>query len=478
MSEMVVPPPLKSRLDASGQAHVLRFWDELTGSQRQRLVRQIESLDLERIAALWASRQQAGQKPQGESLADVARRAVPPASIVPLPQSPAAREEWRRAQQTGEDLLKAGRVGAILVAGGQGTRLGFDKPKGIFPIGPVSRATLFQILAEQVLARSRRAGKPIPYFVMTSDATHEDTVAFFEEHKFFGLPPGDVFFFEQGNMPAVDAATGRLLLADKGSLSTSPDGHGGMLAALAKAGLLDEMKNRGIEFLHYHQVDNPTAIVCDPAFLGFHAERGAEMSIKVVSKRSASERMGMAVDVDGRTQIIEYSDMPPDVASKTDERGELLLWAGSTAIHVFSRSFLDRVAHSDTALPFHIAHKKVSFCDEQGAHVAPERENAYKFERFIFDALPAAHRSLVLETDRAREFNPVKNATGDDSPDTARGALLRLHRGWLREASAIVDDQTPVEISPLFAVDADELRAQVPPGIHVTEPTFFSLTTA
>ncbi|HET6328526.1 MAG TPA: hypothetical protein VFG04_27835, partial [Planctomycetaceae bacterium] len=183
-------------------------------------------------------------------------------------------------------------------------------------------------------------------------------------------------------------------------------------------------------------------------------------------------------DVDGRTQIIEYSDLPADVAAQTDERGELLLWAGSTAIHVFSRSFLDRVAHSETALPFHIAHKKVPYCDEHGSHVAPERENAYKFERFIFDALPAARRSLVMETDRGREFNPVKNATGDDSPQTARDALLRLHRGWLNSIGAMLDDQTPVEISPLFALDADELRAKVTQWTSVTEPTFFSPTQA
>jgi UDP-N-acetylglucosamine/UDP-N-acetylgalactosamine diphosphorylase len=469
-----IPAALKSRLEAHGQTHVFRFWNELSDTERQLLVRQLESLDLERIAALWASRQQAGHKPRGESLADVARKAVPPASIVRLPQTSQARDEWERARKAGEELLRAGKVGAILVAGGQGTRLGFDKPKGMFPIGPVSHATLFRILAEQVLARSRRGGTPIPYFVMTSDATHSETVAFFNAHNFFGLPPGDVYFFEQGNMPAVDAATGKLLLADKGSLNTSPDGHGGLLAALAKAGLLDAMKERGIEFLHYHQVDNPTAIVCDPVFLGFHAECGAEMSIKVVAKRSASERMGVAVDVNGRTQIIEYSDLPTEVAAKTDDRGELLLWAGSTAIHVFSRSFLERVAQSETALPFHIAHKKVPYCNEQGQQIGPERENAYKFERFIFDALPAARRSLVLETDRAREFNPVKTATGDDSPDTAREALSRLYRGWLREAGAIVDDRMPVEISPLFALDADELRSKLQPRSRVTEPTFFS----
>jgi UDP-N-acetylglucosamine/UDP-N-acetylgalactosamine diphosphorylase len=469
-----LPAEIKSRLVAHRQTHVLRWWDELTAIERQRLARQIELLDLRRIAALCASRQQAGQKSPAEDLTELARRAKPPHSIIRLPRTAAELEEWKRAERIGEELLKAGRVGALLVAGGQGTRLGFEKPKGEFPIGPVSQSTLFQILAEQVLARSRRAGKPIPYFIMTSDATHEETVAFFTEHKFFGLPTGDVFFFEQGNMPAVDAATGKLLMADKASLSTSPDGHGGMLAALAKAGLLDEMRRRGIDFLHYHQVDNPTAIVCDPVFLGFHAEREAETSIKVVAKRSAGERMGVAVDVDGRTQIIEYSDLPADIAGQTDERGELLLWAGSTAIHVFSRSFLERVAHSETALPFHIAHKKVPYCDEQGAYVAPERENAYKFERFIFDALPAARQSLVLETDRGREFNPVKNATGDDSPQTAREALLRLHRAWLRTAGVNVGDQTPVEISPLFALDADELRGKVAQGTSVTEPTFLS----
>jgi UDP-N-acetylglucosamine/UDP-N-acetylgalactosamine diphosphorylase len=474
MSEIPAPPPLKPRLEACGQAHVLRWWSELSSPQQQRLARQIESLDLDRIAALCKSRQQAGQRAQSEDLAERAQRATPPASIVRLPRTPQDLENWYRASEAGERLLKEGKVGAILVAGGQGTRLGFDKPKGMFPIGPVSHATLFQILAEQVLARSRRAGNPIPYFIMTSDATHHETVAFFESHEFFGLPRGDVYFFEQGNMPAVDAATGKLLMSEKGSLSMSPDGHGGMLAALAKAGLLDEMKRRGIEFLHYHQVDNPTAIVCDPAFLGFHAERNAQMSIKVVAKRSAAERMGVAVDVDGRTEIIEYSDLPPEVASRTDEGGELLLWAGSTAIHVFSRSFLDRIAHSDTALPFHIAHKKVPYCDEQGVPVAPERENAYKFERFIFDALPAADRSLVVEADRGREFNPVKNASGDDSPGTARNALLKLHRGWLGEAGAILDDQATVEISPLFALDANELRAKVKPGTRVASATYFS----
>ncbi len=309
---------------------------------------------------------------------------------------------------------------------------------------------------------------------MTSDATHDETVAFFAEHNNFGLPAGDVFFFQQGNMPAVDAESGKLLIAGDQTLSTSPDGHGGMLTALAKSGLLAEMNRRGIEYLHYHQVDNPTAIVCDPVFLGFHAELGCDMSVKVVAKRSAAERMGVAVDVDGVTQIIEYSDLPLDVARKTDAAGALLLWAGSTAIHVFTRAFLDRLVDHGDALPFHVAHKKVPYCNADGKLINPERENAYKFERFIFDALPLATRARVLETDRAREFNPVKNASGDDSPETARAALASLFHGWLRAAGAQIDDATPVEISPLFALDVEDVRAKVKPGTKFSEPTFLN----
>jgi UDP-N-acetylglucosamine/UDP-N-acetylgalactosamine diphosphorylase len=468
-----LPDKLRRELTRHGQEHVLRLWDKLGPAPRERLLGQLQALDLDELEALVASRQKTGAAQQ-DALVERSRRAMPPQSMVRLPKTAGERSRWEKACQAGEELLRAGKVAAILVAGGQGTRLGFDKPKGMFPIGLVSHAPLFQILAQQLLARSRRAGAPIPYFIMTSDATHDETVAFFRAHDHFGLPAGDVFFFQQGNMPAVDAETGKLLISSDQTLSTSPDGHGGMLTALAKSGLLAEMNRRGIEFIHYHQVDNPTAIVCDPALLGFHSQMGCDMSVKVVAKRSAEERMGVAVDVDGVTQIIEYSDLPLDVARKTDSTGSLLLWAGSTAIHVFSRRFLDRLVARGDALPFHVAHKKVQYCDPNGKLINPASENAYKFERFIFDALPLAERALVLETDRAREFNPVKNATGDDSPQTAQTALARLYHDWLRSAGAEVDDSTPVEISPLFALDGDELRAKIKPGVKISSPTYFN----
>jgi UDP-N-acetylglucosamine/UDP-N-acetylgalactosamine diphosphorylase len=407
-----------------------------------------------------------------ERSASRAARALPPSRIVRRARSDAEHTAWHNAARRGRELLVSGRVGVVLVAGGHGTRLGFSQPKGLYPVGPVSGATLYQLLAEQLLARSRQSGVPIPYFVMTSDATHAATCAFFARHEYFGLDRRDVFFFQQENMPAVDARTGQILLAEKAKLSSSPDGHGGLLGAISKAGLFDEMRSRGIDFLYYHQVDNPTAIVCDPAFLGWHAAQQAEVSTKIVVKSSPEEKMGLVVDVDGKTCIIEYSDLPDEVARKTDESGKMVHWAGNTAIHVFNREFLERIVHDAGGLPYHAARKKVSFIDETGNLVVPTEPNAIKFERFIFDVLPRAERALVVEADRAREFNPVKNESGPDSPESARQALCEIHRQWLRQAGAIVDDDAPVEISPLVALEAADVTRHVASGTQFRGPVF------
>ena len=384
--------------------------------------------------------------------------------MIRLPDSPAARTAWRAARDRGEAALRAGKVAAILVAGGQGTRLGSDLPKGMFPIAPISGKSLFQLFAEQVQARGWRCGVSIPYAIMTSDATHEETVRYWEQQRFFGLSAQDVRFFCQGNMPAVDEATGHALLAGPGQLALSPDGHGGLLAALQQSGLLDGFAARGIETLFYHQVDNPTTIVCDPAFLGWHLQESADVSTKVVAKVSAAEKMGVAVTVDGVTQVIEYSDLPPDVAAQVDEHGQLRIWAGSTAMHVFQREFLERMAGDESALPFHIARKAVPYWTANAGVVTPDQPNALKFERFIFDVLPRAKRALIVEADRAAEFNPVKNKDGADSPETARAGLQALYRSWLRAAGATIGDDVPIEISPLAALEAEDLVNRICPG--------------
>ena len=453
------PADLRALLEPHGQTHLLRFWDELDEPGRTRLRDQIAAIDFGEVRDLYESKASDGGADAG-----AAGRAVTPRSVVRLPRSDADRTAWDDAVAAGEALLKTGTVGAILVAGGQGTRLGFDQPKGMFPVGPVSGATLFEILAGQLLARSRRAGVPIPLYVMTSDATHEPTVEFFAAHGRFGLPAGDVTFFKQGTMPAVDDGTGDVLLAAKDRVAVSPDGHGGLVKGLATNGVLDAMRDRGIEHLYYHQVDNPTAIVCDPAFLGFHALRGSDLSTKVVAKVGPGEKMGVVCDVNGVTRIIEYSDLPDDVAAKTDADGGLSLWAGNTAIHAFRRDFLRSLTVAGKELPFHVAHKKVPHLAADGTPVEPTEPNAYKFEKFIFDALPKAATALVVETDRAREFNPVKNAEGADSPATARAALSNLARAWLRTAGATVEDDAILEIDPRFALDAQELAGRIDAG--------------
>lgn len=448
------------------QRHLLRFWDQLSEAQRERLAAQISSIDF-----AWIERLVHGATKQ-DNWAALAQRAEPPEAF--RLDGEGNKFSLDEARAAGEAALKRGAIGALLVAGGQGTRMGFDKPKGMYKIGPVSGASLFQILFERLVAIGRRFGVEVPLYVMTSDATHCDTEEYLQQHQRFGMASENVRLFCQGTMPAVDTATGRVLLADKGEVALSPDGHGGMLAALVRSGGLDDIRRRGIKTLFYFQVDNPLAEVCDPAFLGYHILAQSEMSTLAVAKREPLERVGNVVQIDGRTRIIEYSDLPEAVAKRLKPDGTPQLWAGNTAIHVLDVEFLQRVQGEEETLPFHIARKKVAHIDEQGNPAEPAEPNAFKFERFIFDLLPAAERAIVVEADAAQSFAPVKNAPGDkrDSPDTARAMTVALHRRWLEAAGAKVAPNAAVEISPLFALDAEEVKAKLKAGTVIDKHTY------
>lgn len=450
---MSLPPDLTETLARYDQQHLTFGWERLTTAERDAIVGQLRGIDFATLCVLHAE-------------CDKAAAALPARErISPIPIQASSAD----AKAAGETALRNGEVAVLLVAGGQGSRLGFDKPKGMYRVGPVSGASLFQIHAEKVLATSRRYGRPVPLLVMTSPATHADTEAFFRENNNFGLPPGDVRFFQQGTMPAVDIATGRLLLEAPGKLFLSPNGHGGTLTALADSGLLAELESRGVRSVFYFQVDNPLVKICDPAFLGAHVAARSEASSKVVFKEQPGEKVGVLAAVDGRCAIIEYSDMPGAMAAERDASGVLAFRAGNPAIHIFDVGFLRRVTTS--GLAYHIARKKVPYLDPaSGQTVAPTAENALKFELFIFDALPLADRWLAMETRREEEFAPLKNATGADSPDTARAAMIRLHSGWLEAAG--VQPPEVVEISPLFALDADECRAKLTPGTKLSGPTY------
>ncbi len=243
-----------------------------------------------------------------------------------------------------------------------------------------------------------------------------------------------------------------------------------MLLALHASGLLQRMADQGIEHFYYHQVDNPAAIVCDTAFLGLHLQERADVTTKVVAKAFPEEKMGVVTSIDGSCEITEYSDLSEEQKAATQKDGSLKLWAGNTAIHAFRLGFLQSLIDRGIDLPFHVAHKPVPYLNEAGERIepAPTENTAHKFEQFIFDVLPESEVALVVEGDRAREFNPVKNAEGNDSPATCREALLRIHREWLVSAGAVVDDAARVEISPEFALDAQDVAARVASGTIYT----------
>jgi UDP-N-acetylglucosamine/UDP-N-acetylgalactosamine diphosphorylase len=466
---------LLARLRGQHQEHLLRWWGDLDASTRAGLRAAIEAIDFDQLDRLIAA------LVERDSPAAPAPEQVGPIEVFRLPQTDGDRSARRRLAEIGNAALAAGEVAVVVVAGGSGTRLGFDGPKGTYPIGPVSAASLFQIHAEKVLARGRRHGKPLPFYVMTSPENHAETTQFFAAHDHFGLE--HVRFFVQGQMPAVDRSSGRVLLTEPGRIALSPDGHGGTLAALAARGpggepsCLDEMRDRGIETLFYFQVDNPLVEIADPTFIGIHRQIRAELSFKVIEKQAPDEKLGVVVAVEGKPQVIEYSDLPAELAERRAPEGSLQLWAGSIAIHIFERCFIERL-HGGLDLPFHRAIKKVAYIDDAGARVEPPEPNAVKFERFIFDALPLAERWTMVETDRALEFEPLKNATGPDSPATVRQRMSDLHAGWLEHAGAAIprrpDGSVPfgVEISPLFALDAAELKSKIEPGMVVEGPVY------
>lgn len=471
---------LISSYHAAGQGHVFAFWDFLPPSERVALANQAAEIDFTEVAGL------------NETLvfkkggAGVNLDGLAPAPCTRLPENGGDPAKWAAAKATGEAALRAGRVAAFTVAGGQGTRLGYDGPKGTFAVTPLKKKSLFQVFAEKIKAAGLRYGKPLHWFIMTSHANHEQTEQFFVAHRFFGLDRGRVHFFRQGRMPAV-GFDGKILLETRSSLALSPDGHGGSLRALHRSGALDLMAREGIDTISYFQVDNPVVRCIDAAFIGFHLQARSGMSSKMVPKAYPEEKVGHFCLQNGKVVVIEYSDMPMPMQRETSPDGSLRYSAGSIAIHIIDREFArkmagpsfakategssSRVATGEAAvnapvLPFHRADKKIATIDAAGQPVKPEKANGVKFEMFVFDALPFADNSIVIETARADDFSPVKNAEGVDSPQTCRDDQLRQFARWLKGVGAPVETdatglpRVAVEISPLFGYDADSFTAR------------------
>ena len=437
-------------LELFDQSHILNHFRSLSFHQKQAFLDANAGLDIHLTFKLYKNFCKAdGPSPF--------KRSISPPDVICVPKDAGQGPHARAAFAEGQSLLRRQKVAVLIVAGGQGSRLGFEGPKGTFPLSPVKGKTLFQILAEQVRAMADRFSVTIPLLIMTSNDNHDDTIGFFKQNRYFGLDPGTVHFFSQGVLPAV-SLDGKLVLKDRVHLYTSPDGHGGSLKALSDSGLLSRLIGSGYEELFYCQVDNPLVRIADPSFLGYHRLAHSQVSTKVVRRRSIEEKVGVYIRVDGKDCIAEYSDLDEKYMSALDSNGDILYWAGNTAIHIFSLSFIKDINRDGFALPYHCAKKSAYIISSDWE---PASIDVFKFETFVFDSLPFAEHTCCVEIDREEEFAPVKNRDGNDSPETAQAALVGLHRAWLKKAGFAVPDDVRIEISPLFALSPEDLAEKL-----------------
>jgi UDP-N-acetylglucosamine/UDP-N-acetylgalactosamine diphosphorylase len=453
-ASMQMERDIREKLGEVGQEHLFAHWPARPAQMRKRLLEDLVGLDLTLVRQLRARLMQEEAGPGSPS----AYSDPAPAPYVSLLQSSVDRE----AADLGEDRIRRGRTAFLTVAGGQGSRLGFDGPKGMFPVTPLRRLTLFAWFAEKLLAARRRYGVAIPWLIMTGPQNHRATQEYFEKQEWFGLGCETVHLFMQGSLPSL-SPEGRLLLGPDGGLLVNPDGHGGVIDALRRSGSLAAVQEQGVEQLFYFQVDNPLVRVPDPVFLGFHCREGARISSKVIEKAYPEEKLGIIVTTGGKQAVIEYSDLDEALMHARGADGRLLYCQGSIAIHILEAAFL---ADPALRLPWHIARKKARMLNPTAEGTEIVERDAVKMEMFVFDAIPAAGNALFFETERAEEFAPLKNREGVDSVETClRGQVERAAR-WLTAVGVEVprdEDGKPlhaIEISPLFALDREVLGAR------------------
>ena len=449
------------------QHHLLEHYKNLKSEKQKEFLQGLQGLDLGLVFRLHKKFVAEDNAPP--TLYNI----IKPAPIITIPKTPEEKTRREEARILGESLIRENQVAILIVAGGQSTRLGYNGPKGTFPISPIKKKSLFRLFAETVKALSIRHSATIPLLIMTSSENHRDTQQFFLSNQFFGLDPGSICFFEQGVLPTI-TPEGKLILKDDTHLLANPDGHGGSLKGLYESGLLKYLTENGFSELFYCQVDNPLVKTADPVFIGYHRMEKAEISTKVVRRRDFEEKVGIYGIVNGKPAIIEYSDLLPDNQYALDEKGDMRYWAGNIAVHMISLSFVQRLNQDGYGLPYHRAVKTIETLGPDGK---PAKMIGWKFETFVFDAIPLAQNTCCVEVIREEEFAPVKNSEGVDSPDTARTAMNMLYRTWLKEAGAELAPEAQIEISPLYALDKEELTKKFKgQAIYIGEDTFLGVS--
>ena len=447
---------LKNYFQSYGQGHVFDYFEQLNTDQKDQLIEQLKGIHLEELDGLI---QTYVLKTEAKGGMDYTQ--LSPSNYIPYPTNDETQALWDEAEAIGKQAIKGGRVAAFTVAGGQGTRLGFDGPKGTFEITPISRKSLFEVFADKISRASERFETRIPWFIMTSQLNHQATIELFKDHAFFGFDSESIHFFSQELIPSVDLQ-GKIILEEQGKIAMAPNGHGGSLRALSKSGSIERMREQGIDILSYFQVDNPMISCIDPTFVGFHVMNQSELSSKMVAKTYASEKVGLFCNYKGRDMIVEYSDLPQSYQEQLAPDGALLYNAGNVAVHLFDRDFIERLGNesSKEKLAFHKAFKKIPYYDGEKGIVQPEQNNGVKFEMFVFDALPKANHSIIVEGLREDTFSPVKNAEGVDSPQSCKDAMSRQALRWLNKVEAQLNsdpsDETIVTLEMNFRFAMDE----------------------
>lgn len=392
----------KQKCEKAGQGHLLAYFDELTGEEQVNLLDQIEKMDITLLDLL------------KKDSKEVEKGVLEPLGAVTLKEIQQEKEEYL---QLGTKAIQAGKVGAVLLAGGQGTRLGLDKPKGMLNVGVNKELYLFEQLIHNLMQVVDQTGAWVPLFVMTSEKNNEDTVQFFKEKRFFGYNEEYVFFFVQQMAPSVNYE-GKIYMEDKGRISTSPNGNGGWFISMANAGLLKNVKELGVEWLNVFSVDNVLQKIADPIFVGAVLKHQCVSGSKVVAKADPYEKVGVLCLEDGKPSIVEYYEMTEEMIHLRDKQGKLLYNYGVILNYLFSVEALEKIVNEN--LPTHIVEKKIPYMDETGNVVKPEKPNGYKFETLVLDMIHRMDNCLSFEVEREKEFAPIKNATGVDSLESAR----------------------------------------------------------
>ncbi|KAL8393116.1 hypothetical protein RB595_003057 [Gaeumannomyces hyphopodioides] len=477
---------LREKYTKAGQDQVFNFYDSLSADEKAALFQQLSQIDPDHINKITdralnpPQTDDAGKAPVLEPLPDSATASI-------LDSAAADVNTW---YASGLDLIAQNKVAVVLMAGGQGTRLGSSAPKGCYDIGLPSTKSLFQIQAERIckvqeLAVSKAGGSKVvvPWYVMTSGPTRKPTEDFFEQHKYFGLGKADVMFFEQGVLPCI-SNDGKIILEDKGRVAVAPDGNGGIYQALVVSGVLDDMRKRGVAHIHAYCVDNCLVKVADPVFIGFAASKDVDIATKVVRKRNATESVGLILLKNGKPDVVEYSEIDKETAEATDAKlgADVLKFRAANIVnHYYSFRFLESIPLWASKLPHHVARKKIPHVDlASGEAVKPAKPNGIKLEQFVFDVFPMLElaKFACMEVRREDEFSPLKNArgTGEDDPDTSKRDIMQQGKKWIKAAGATVtseDADAGIEVSPLISYGGEGL--EVLKGKSIRAPALLNI---